>query len=401
MIAGRTAAPEVGGDGPADIGGQRQAVHPAALAHHDQLAGPPIDVLQPQARHLCPAQAEAQEGDDQRVVAPTDRRATVAGCEQRVGIVLGDPPGQPRTPPAGYRQRRLRQVDRDDSLDEAQTQEGPHAGHEVLRRAHRHRRRLPQHGGRHLRRRHLREPTGRQSGHQPSRTVHVATHGARRQATLEQQVVPEGVHERVGRRWRRPDQWPHDAQLAQQLEQARQTRPRQRGPLATAGALDAQEGLDARFAQLLDTQALRLEPTAHLRHLPLEVDGGQPRIAALLQLLAVRVSERAQRTCHQHPAHPAGRPRHACLLLSERGKRRWPPQLALCRPLRGDRLGPQGLRHRDRDNAEVGIIVEPRLGRPARSGSGWRSRVAGSWRGSSADRLAWSSSVPAVRRAAW
>jgi hypothetical protein len=105
----------------------------------------PVDVFQPQARDFTPTQTQPQQRDQQRVVAPTNRSATIAAGEQRGGLVSSDRPRQRRTPPTSDRQRRLRQIDLDEALDETETQEGAQASHEVLGRAHRHHRRPPQH----------------------------------------------------------------------------------------------------------------------------------------------------------------------------------------------------------------------------------------------------------------
>ena len=93
-VSDRSAAGEVGGEGLTDIDGQREPVPTGALAHHHQLAGPPVDVFEPDAGHLAASKTKAQQRDDQCVVAPTDPGAAVARAEQRGGLVLADPPGK-------------------------------------------------------------------------------------------------------------------------------------------------------------------------------------------------------------------------------------------------------------------------------------------------------------------
>ena len=154
-----------------------------------------------QARHLAGAQAQPQQHDDHGVVTPPERRTTITAVEQRAGVCRADPPRQRRAPAAGHRQRRLRQVNLHQPLDEAETQKRPQPGHEELRRAHRHRRRLAQHRPRHLSRRQTGELTARwQPAHEPTCMPHIPADRAGRQAALGEQVALEGSQEHL--RWR-------------------------------------------------------------------------------------------------------------------------------------------------------------------------------------------------------
>ena len=58
----------------------------ATLAPHDQLAGPPVDVIESQPGHLTAPQPQPQQRDQHRVVAPPDRRATITAGQQRLGV---------------------------------------------------------------------------------------------------------------------------------------------------------------------------------------------------------------------------------------------------------------------------------------------------------------------------
>ena len=62
--------PEVGGQGLADVGGQRKAGVLASLAPHLQLAGPPIDVIEFQGENLARPQPQAgQKEEDGAITA--------------------------------------------------------------------------------------------------------------------------------------------------------------------------------------------------------------------------------------------------------------------------------------------------------------------------------------------
>ena len=75
-----------------------------------------------------------------------------------------------------------RTIEIPDGLDNAEAQQRPQPGDEVLRRAHRDRRGLAQHGPRHLCRRHVGKAAGRQPGQEPGCVTHVATGSTSRQA---------------------------------------------------------------------------------------------------------------------------------------------------------------------------------------------------------------------------
>ena len=55
-----------------------------------ELAGAPINVIKRQAGDLAAAQPEPQQQDDQRVIAPTKRAATIAGLQQRPRVCPAD-----------------------------------------------------------------------------------------------------------------------------------------------------------------------------------------------------------------------------------------------------------------------------------------------------------------------
>jgi hypothetical protein len=67
LSTGRSATPQILGDRPADVGRQRDAFKSAALAAHNDLARPPIDVVEPKPGHFARSQTETdkhgQNGD--------------------------------------------------------------------------------------------------------------------------------------------------------------------------------------------------------------------------------------------------------------------------------------------------------------------------------------------------
>lgn len=80
-LAHRTALLQVVGQRPADVDGQRQPAV-ASLPVDDQLPSAPIDVLKAQRGYLAGAQPQSREHGQDRVVAPADRGAPIAACQQ-------------------------------------------------------------------------------------------------------------------------------------------------------------------------------------------------------------------------------------------------------------------------------------------------------------------------------
>jgi hypothetical protein len=199
-IAGRPSPSQVGGDRLPHIDRQGQPVTPGSLPAHHEFTRPPIDVVQSQPGHFPSAQAQPQQQHDDRVVAAPDRAAPVAAVQDRPGVGLGDPQRQRRASPPGQRQRRPGQIGRHLPLHEAEAQERPQPGDEVLCRAHRDRRGLIQHRPSHVRGRHTAQALRCQPGQETACMVHVAAGRARRQSTLGQQVPLERFQQRISRR---------------------------------------------------------------------------------------------------------------------------------------------------------------------------------------------------------
>ncbi len=73
----------------ADINRQRQPPM-AALAADDQLSGAPVDVLQSHGGNLARAQPQPHQHGQDRVVAPADRGAPIAACQQPAQLRRGE-----------------------------------------------------------------------------------------------------------------------------------------------------------------------------------------------------------------------------------------------------------------------------------------------------------------------
>jgi hypothetical protein len=73
---------QVADQGLTDLGGQRQPVVPPSLAADDELAGPPIEIGQLQARDLDGAQAKPRDQNRDREVAEADFAVAVTAVQQ-------------------------------------------------------------------------------------------------------------------------------------------------------------------------------------------------------------------------------------------------------------------------------------------------------------------------------
>ena len=78
MPAGRPSTTEVSRDRGSDISRQRQPIQSTTLAADHHLAGPPVQVTERHGRQLAAPQAQSQQDEDDRMVAPAQRRAPIA-----------------------------------------------------------------------------------------------------------------------------------------------------------------------------------------------------------------------------------------------------------------------------------------------------------------------------------
>ncbi|MEI2736735.1 MAG: hypothetical protein V9G24_19480 [Rhodoblastus sp.] len=66
-----TSARAVVGDGLSHVNGQRQPIASIALAGHDKLTRPPVDVINTERSHLaCPQPQPGQHSQDREVATP-------------------------------------------------------------------------------------------------------------------------------------------------------------------------------------------------------------------------------------------------------------------------------------------------------------------------------------------
>jgi len=68
---------QIRGDRRADLIRQRQLLDASSLAVHGDHSGPPVQVLQPQARHFAGAQSQPLQDEDDGVIAASDRGAPI------------------------------------------------------------------------------------------------------------------------------------------------------------------------------------------------------------------------------------------------------------------------------------------------------------------------------------
>ena len=196
---------------------------------------------------------------------------------------------------------------------------------------------------------------------------HIADDRARRQARSNARYRSKNASNRsIGEPPARAVRRDH-AETLEHLQQAQQTRPRPLAAMASDPTLPGNELLDPPAGQI--TSAATPPP-------PASGSAAPPAAAVRLlsatytprpQLRRIRVGERSQRPHHQHPAHPARRPRHRLLLLREQEGRRSPALLPLCRQLRGDQPKLRGLSSQRRHNKHIGIFVVVPTSAQARS----------------------------------
>ena len=91
MLGPRSPSFQVGDNRATDVGGKREAIESPALACHGELADAPVEVVEPETRHLARPKPESQEDRQHGVVTASDVSAEVAGVEQCSGIGVTDP----------------------------------------------------------------------------------------------------------------------------------------------------------------------------------------------------------------------------------------------------------------------------------------------------------------------
>ena len=128
---------EVGGDSLADIDRQRKTIEARPLAPNQQLSRAPVDVLQTQGGDLARPKTQADQEQQDGVVAPPNRPPPVARAQQGGDVPSAHPLRQPGGTPSRHRQRSRRQVGVGQALEVAEAQERAQRRDEVLGRSDR------------------------------------------------------------------------------------------------------------------------------------------------------------------------------------------------------------------------------------------------------------------------
>jgi hypothetical protein len=142
------AAGQVSHQGLTDLRGQREPVVAASLAADDEFPGPPVHIVQLQARDLDRAQAQPRDQRHDREVADANRAAAVTAVEHPLDVRGGHggrrQGGQP--PPTDWRHGRPERQ-RCDALQIQESQDRAELRHPPLGRPGRDATTLPQQEG--------------------------------------------------------------------------------------------------------------------------------------------------------------------------------------------------------------------------------------------------------------
>ena len=249
---------QIGDDGLADVGGQRQPLPASPLAAHHHLAVVPVDILQREGGHLTGSQPEAcQQREDGEVPHPGDR-VPVAAVEQRRHRVGAQRPGQRLIRPAGGGGHGLRQRTGGVALQEQKAQQRPQRGDQHLGRAPAASATLADHERGHVAGRQVLqvEPVSSLTlRHEQSSRAQVALDAAGRQPAFVRQVGAVLLHQNLRRR--RGGRLRGDgrrSQAPQVAQQRRQPLPGQQG-CAALSPPGAEELLHLRRPQIAGPRA--------------------------------------------------------------------------------------------------------------------------------------------------
>ena len=116
-------------DGAPRVPGQRKPLVPGALARDDDLATPPVNVIQPQGGDPTDPQAQAGQQRQDGQVAPSRRSGLVARREHGRDLPPGQRLGQPGQPPRPGRRHRVGQPGADSAVDVQEPQQRTERGH--------------------------------------------------------------------------------------------------------------------------------------------------------------------------------------------------------------------------------------------------------------------------------
>jgi hypothetical protein len=124
--------PEVGGQGFADVGGQRQAGVLASLAPHLQLAGPPIDVIELQGEDLARPQPQAGQKEEDGAIAAVGAVVPLASTDDPFDLFGGEVLRQFGGPPLRHGRDGPGEVALRLPAQEEKSKEGAQGGHHHL-----------------------------------------------------------------------------------------------------------------------------------------------------------------------------------------------------------------------------------------------------------------------------
>ena len=268
-VAG-TAVTQIRGQRFADIAWQRQPLNPRSLATHQQLAGAPLDVVQPQPSDLAAAHPQPHEQQQDREIPAAVGRAGITARNQRAYLISVEPARQPLKPPERDRRHHLRQRPVDQPLDMQEHQQRPQPRHHQLRRPPRPALAVRQHEPEHVLRRQPGESQlavlALARGNERTDTVDIAARGAGRHTPLDQQILAIALKQQLDVRERRPISRRNDAKPAQIGKQRHQP---VRDPQAPHPAeVIPAEPLKLRLANLAGIDPLLLKPSAQMRKQP-------------------------------------------------------------------------------------------------------------------------------------
>jgi hypothetical protein len=135
LSAGRTTMLQILGNSPSDVCGQWDAFDTVRLSAHDDLAGSPIDIVQPELGHLTRPQAETDQHCQNGDVAAAASRGSVARHKEATDLVRVQTFRQSDQSPAGSRWHGRDQRAFDDAIEMEEAEQGPKGCDRQLRRA--------------------------------------------------------------------------------------------------------------------------------------------------------------------------------------------------------------------------------------------------------------------------
>jgi hypothetical protein len=129
----RTAILEVGDDRFANTGRQRQVVKVSTFTSNAHLPGTPVQIVEPERRHLTRTKTEIGEQHHDRVIAALGRGTSMHRSQHLADGIWWNGSRDGRHRPTGHRRNRSRQIKRDVTAITCVLQERPQRGGKLLR----------------------------------------------------------------------------------------------------------------------------------------------------------------------------------------------------------------------------------------------------------------------------